>query len=108
MSWESCWQPSSLSLRNILFYWPRPALPCIVPCTLNTGTDTCKSDIQHCNTPLTSVCDWEKIQIRGRGCRHYLRLLPDIMAAPPVWHPAHILLGPAAAAHINGAGHPKA
>ena len=93
-----------------------------LPYTLNTGTDTCKSDIQHCNTPLQHSTDrylrLGKNKIRAQGCCQYLRLLPDMMAALPAWHPAHILLsthaegastvGPAAAAHVHGAGHPKA
>ena len=29
-----------------------------LPCTVNTGSDTCKSAIQHCNTPLTGICVW--------------------------------------------------
>ena len=47
-------------------------------CTVNTGTNTCKSAIQHCNTPLTGICVWEKNKIRARGCHEYLR---------PVWYP---------------------
>ena len=44
----------SLRSRGELFCWPCSALPC----TLNTGTDTCKANIQHCNTPLTGICVW--------------------------------------------------
>ena len=37
-------------------YCVLPALLCTaLPCTLNTGTNTCKSAIQ-CNTPLTIIC----------------------------------------------------
>ena len=42
---------------QLVFCLPCSVLPCTVtPSTLNTSTDTCKSNIQHCNTPLTGIC----------------------------------------------------